>query len=255
MIRVICLTSFIGASLLAGTIHAADPLKLDNDTARLNYSLGYQIGGDFKRQGVEIDAAAVVKGIEDALSDAEPLMSRQDMHAMLMELKRKVVADERDKLRKNRQKAELQYLAEGEKFLKENAAKPDVKITASGLQYKIIEAGEGRAPGPTDQVTVNYRGTLTNGNEFDSSYQRGEPSTFALNGVIKGWTEGLQLIREGGKIQLFIPPRLAYGARGPMAHRTLIFDVELISVGDDKQAGEGAEHTGSVQEATEQEKN
>jgi len=217
-------------SLLCGVSFAADKLDFKDETTRINYSLGYQIGGDFKRQGVEMIAEAVVKGIEDALSGADPLMSPQEMHATLTELKRKVVSDERVNLRKSRREAELLYLAEGKKFLQENAAKPGVKTTASGLQYKIINAGKGRAPGPSDQVTVNYRGTQVNGNEFDSSYKRGEPATFQLNGVIKGWTEGLQLVKEGGKIQLFIPPELAYGGRGPMAHRTLIFDVELISV-------------------------
>ena len=109
------------------------------------------------------------------------------------------------------------------------------------MQYKIIEAGKGKAPVPSDQVTVNYVGTLINGNEFDSSYKQGKPATFRLNGVIKGWTEGLQLIREGGKIQLFLPPELAYGSRGPMAHRTLIFDVELVSVGAGKKAASAPE--------------
>jgi FKBP-type peptidyl-prolyl cis-trans isomerase len=227
--------------LLASSVNAAEPLKLDNDTVRLNYSLGYQVGGDFKRQGVEMNAEAVVKGIEDALSGSEPLMSPQEMHATLSELKRKVVTDERVKLQKRRGETELQYLAEGKKFMQENAARTDVKTTASGLQYKIIEAGKGKAPGPTDQVTVNYRGTQIDGNEFDSSYKRGEPATFQLNNVIKGWTEGLQLIKEGGKIQLVIPPELAYAGRGPLAHRTLIFDVELITVGGEKQAGSVSE--------------
>jgi len=216
----------------AGPLPAADGLKLDNETARINYSLGYQIGGDFKRQGVEMDAAAVVKGIEDALSGAEPLMPPQEMTATLRELKHKVVEEQRTRQRN----AELQYVAEGKKFMEQNAAKPGVKTTASGLQYTIIEAGTGKQPKATDEVTVNYRGTLTNGNEFDSSYQRGEPATFRLDGVIKGWTEGLQLVKEGGKIQLVIPPELAYGNRGPLAHRTLVFDVELISVNGGKQA-------------------
>jgi FKBP-type peptidyl-prolyl cis-trans isomerase len=245
MIRIKRFSSLMSFALLlavqAGSVCATEPLKLDDDTARINYSLGHQIGGDFKRQGVKMNAAAIVKGIEDALSGAEPMMSPQEMHATLTELKRKVVADERTKLRKNRREAELQYLAEGKKFMQENTAKPDVKTTASGLQYKILKPGAGKAPKPTDEVTVNYRGTLINGNEFDSSYEGGEPATFQLNGVIKGWTEGLQLIKEGGKIQLFIPPALAYGDRGPMAHRTLIFDVELISVGGDKQAGSAQE--------------
>jgi FKBP-type peptidyl-prolyl cis-trans isomerase len=242
------IATLMSVALLASSVNAAEPLKLDNDNARINYSLGHQIGGDFKRQGIEMNAEAVVKGIEDALSGAEPLMSPQEMHATLTKLKRKVVADERTKLRKGRAETELQYLAEGKKFMEENATKPGVKTTASGLQYRIIEAGKGKAPGPTDQVTVNYRGTQINGNEFDSSYKRGEPASFRLNGVIKGWTEGLQLIKEGGKIQLFIPPELAYAGRGPMAHRTLIFDVEVITVGDGKQSE-------SVQRDMDQKKN
>jgi FKBP-type peptidyl-prolyl cis-trans isomerase FklB len=244
MLKKLPIGALMSVALLAiqsAGVCAAEPVKLDDRTARINYSLGYQIGGDFKRQGIEMDADAVVKGIEDALSGTEPLMPQKAMNGILMELKRKVVDDERKNLSKNRREMELQYLAEGKKFMQENAAKPDVKTTASGLQYKIIEAGKGKAPGPSDQVTVNYRGTLINGNEFDSSYKRGEPATFTLNGVIKGWTEGLQLIKEGGKIQLFIPPELAYGGRGPMAHRTLIFDVELITVGGQKQAGSAQE--------------
>jgi FKBP-type peptidyl-prolyl cis-trans isomerase len=180
-----------------------------------------------------MNAEAVVRGIEDALSGAKPLMEPQAMQATLVELKHKVV----DAQRKRKAETELQYISTGKNFMQENAGKPGVKTTASGLQYKIIEAGKGKAPKPTDQVTVNYRGTLTNGNEFDSSYKRGEPTTFNLGGVIKGWTEGLQLIKEGGKIQLVIPPKLAYDDRGPLAHRTLIYDVELISVDDASQAG------------------
>ena len=231
--RPLILSTMIGFMLPVGITYAAETLKLDDNNSRINYSLGYQIGGDFKRQGVEMNAEAVVKGIEDALSGAEPMIDPRAMQATLMDLKRKVVAQQRAK----KGETELQYIAAGKNFMQENAEKEGVKKTASGLQYKIIEAGKGKAPKPTDQVTVNYRGTTTDGHEFDSSYQRGEPATFSLNGVIKGWTEGLQLIKEGGKIQLFIPPDLAYGGRGPMAHRTLIFDVELISVGDKKPAG------------------
>ncbi|MCJ7590624.1 MAG: FKBP-type peptidyl-prolyl cis-trans isomerase [Woeseiaceae bacterium] len=107
----------------------------------------------------------------------------------------------------------------------ENAGKAGVNVTDSGLQYRIIEPGAGKNPAATDQVTVNYRGSLTNGNPFDS----GDGVSVPLNGVIKGWTEGLQLIKEGGTIELVIPPELAYGDRGPLAHRTLVFEVELIS--------------------------
>lgn len=125
-------------------------------------------------------------------------------------------------------------LQTGQAFLAENATQPGVKQTSSGLQYVIINLGEGRSPKATDSVKVNYRGTLLNGTEFDSSYKRNEPIEFPLNGVIKGWTEGLQLIKEGGKIKLFIPSNLAYGSRGAGGligpDETLIFEVELLKV-------------------------
>ena len=125
-------------------------------------------------------------------------------------------------------------LEKGNAFLAENATKPDVKQTASGLQYKVLTPGTGRAPKATDNVLVNYRGTLIDGKEFDSSYKRNEPISFPLNGVIPGWTEGLQLIKEGGKVQLFIPSNLAYGSRGAGGvigpDETLVFEVELIKI-------------------------
>jgi FKBP-type peptidyl-prolyl cis-trans isomerase FklB len=229
VIRNILFTAILCAAPVAFAA-ASEPVSLDDETARINYSLGYQIGDDFKRQGVEMNADAVVKGIEDALSGAEPLMTPGDMRTTLMDLKRKVVAAQK----KSAVDLELKTVAEGEQFMEENAKKEGVVTTDSGLQYQIIEEGTGKAPSPTDKVTVNYRGTLINGNEFDSSYSRGEPATFHLNGVIKGWTEGVQHVKEGGKIKLFIPPTLAYGDRGPMAHRTLVFDVELLSVGDEQ---------------------
>ncbi|HEY0722203.1 MAG TPA: FKBP-type peptidyl-prolyl cis-trans isomerase [Gammaproteobacteria bacterium] len=225
-----------------GSSAVAEQLALDNETARISYSLGYQIGGDFKRQGVAMDSSAVVKGIEDALSDTEPSMSQEEIHVTLMELKKKIEATQRAK----RQEMEIKNLAEDKKFLEENASKPGVITTKSGLQYKIIAKGKGQAPTATDQVTVHYRGALSNGQEFDSSYARGEPATFRLDGVIKGWTEGLQHLREGGKIQLVIPPGLAYD-RGPLEKRTLLFDVELIAVGEvDKKAEAALSPAGKV---------
>jgi FKBP-type peptidyl-prolyl cis-trans isomerase len=224
----------LAAAVIAGiagaqaALAADDALNFEDETTRINYSLGYQIGGDFKRQNVDMDPAAVVQGIEDGLSGAEPRMTAADMRQTLMELKRKVVAEQR----KRSIERELDLLAEGEAFLKENAGKEGVVTTDSGLQYKIIEEGTGKSPGAQDQVTVHYTGTLIDGKEFDSSHKRGEPATFRLDGVIKGWSEGLQLMKEGGKAQFFIPQNLAYGDRGPLGHRTLIFDVELISVGE-----------------------
>jgi len=228
--RIATLITLAVLAIPTGSAGAGETLKLEDETARINYSLGYQIGGDFKRQNIELNAEAVVKGMQDALSGSEPLLPQEEMNATLVELKRKVVAEQQAK----RRATELEKVAAGKKYLEENAKKPGVVTTPSGLQYKIVEPGSGKNPGPTDTVTVNYRGTLINGNEFDSSYDKGKPVSFPLNGVIKGWTEGLQLVKEGGKIQLFIPSELAYGDRGPLAHQALIFDVELVSVGGDK---------------------
>ncbi len=205
-------------------------LDIKDKTTRINYSLGYQIGGDFKKQGVTLDPQAVVQGIEDALKGGQPQLSQPEMLTVLRELKGKIVAQQRSIQRD----MELKYIAQDKKFLEENKAKPGVKTTASGLQYKIVEPGKGKRPRATDTVSVNYRGTLTNKQEFDSSHDRGGPASFPLDGVIKGWTEGLQLIKEGGKIQLIVPTELAYNDRGPLAHRALIFDVELVSVSEPK---------------------
>lgn len=233
-------TTLLGVAALASSVSLvamADEFKLEDETARINYSLGYQIGGDFKRQGLEMNPAAVTKGIEDALSEAVPLMTPEEMQTTLTELKRKLVAQQKQKAEE--QAAKLQ--AESKVFLEENAKQEGVLITESGLQYQIIEPGTGKTPTATDKVTVNYQGTLVDGKEFDSSYKRGKPATFKLDGVVKGWTEGLQLIKEGGKIKLFVPPELAYGDRGPLAHRALIFDVELLSVGEPEAEAAPAE--------------
>jgi FKBP-type peptidyl-prolyl cis-trans isomerase len=216
------------AASASGAARAEEPLNLEGETARISYSLGYQIGGDLKRQGIEMDAGAVVQGIQDAVSEADPKMPAAEMNKTLVQLKQQIVAEQK----KRSIDQELEQEAEGKKFLEENAKKEGVVTTESGLQYKIVEEGTGKSPGPQDQVTVHYRGTLIDGKEFDSSKKRGKPATFKLNGVIKGWSEGLQLMKEGGKAQLYIPQNLGYGDRGPLAHRTLIFDVELISVGE-----------------------
>jgi len=201
---------------------------LGNEKARVNYSVGYQIGDDFKRQGVEINPEALVKGIQDALSGEKALMTPEEQRAALVDLQRKVAAQqEQDKSRQARE-----YRAEGRIFLAENARKEEIQTTESGLQYKIVREGTGKIPGPTDTVTVNYRGTLIDGKEFDSSYRRGQPATFRVDRVIPGWTEALQLMKEGAKWQLFIPPELAYGDKkiGRIEpNSTLIFEVELIS--------------------------
>ena len=207
-------------------VPAENAQTLADENARINYSVGYQVGGDFKRQGVELDPEIVARGVADALAGTEPLMTPAEMNKELSALQQRVTAARKA----NAEKAAAGQRAAGEAFLEANKGKEGVQVTDSGLQYRIIEAGTGKQPGPTDKVRVNYRGTRIDGTEFDSSYKRGKPAEFGLDGVIKGWTEGLQLMKEGGKAQFFIPSELAYGDKGRLGNQTLIFDVELIAV-------------------------
>jgi len=233
MKRPITLTALLLCSV-ASSAWSAKILDFSDQTTRINYSLGYQIGGDFKKQDVEMNADAVIQGIHDALTGGEPKMTRPEMLQTLRELKQKVEATQKAQM----QLRENELLAAGKKFMQENADKEGVVTTDSGLQYKVVEEGTGPTPGPTDKVTVNYKGFLLDGREFDSSFKRGRPATFQVNGVIKGWSEGLQLMKEGGKMMLFIPPELAYTRSGPLAHQTLIFELELLSVGKPEAAAE-----------------
>ncbi len=211
---------------LASALAEEESLVLSDETARINYSVGYQIGGDFKRQGVELDAESVVRGIADALSGAQPKLSQPEMHETLVALKRKIVAQGRAQ-----SAAESEAIQRsGTAFLEENKTREGVHTTDSGLQYKVLRQGTGRSPKPGDTVKVNYRGTTVDGKEFDSSFSRGEPATFNINGVIPGWTEGLQLMKAGGRYGLYVPSGLAYGNRGPLAFQTLIFEIELLEV-------------------------
>jgi FKBP-type peptidyl-prolyl cis-trans isomerase FklB len=220
----------ISMVLFLGVGFAAEKPEMKGENDRVSYSVGYQVGGDFKRQGVELNPDLLVKGIQDALAESKPLMTPEEMRKTLVDLKKKIVADQRKQQEEQGQK----NLAEGKAFLAKNAKKKGVKTLPSGLQYKVIEKGNGTSPKKTDSVTVNYRGTLIDGTEFDSSYKRGKPATFRVDGVIAGWTEALQLMKPGAKWQLFIPAKLAYGGRaaGPRLgpNSTLIFEVELIKV-------------------------
>ncbi len=232
------LTVALGATLLCGGAFADEPQgnPLKDDKDQINYSVGYQIGGDFKRQNIDLRSEALIKGIQDAVSGGQPLMSPEDMHTTLVDLKRKIMAEAHQK----QHQALAERVDEGRKFLAENAKKEGVVTLPSGLQYKVLKEGAGKQPKASDTVTVNYKGTLVDGTEFDSSYRSGAPVSFQVDGVIPGWTEALQLMKEGGHWQLFIPPKLAYGERGPLADRTLLFDVELISVGKPPANGAAA---------------
>ncbi len=224
------LATIISFSLFINVCWANDTLILKDNKDRISYSVGYQIGGDLTRQGLEINPEVVVRGIQDAIKGTGSAMTPSEMRTTLVELKTRLMADQKKKMEASAEK----NLAEGKAFLAENAKKDGVKTLPSGLQYKVIEAGSGKMPEAGDNVTVHYRGTLIDGSEFDSSYSRGEPATFKSDRVIAGWTEALQLMKEGAKWQLFIPSELAYGQRGAGAqigpNSTLIFDVELLSV-------------------------
>jgi FKBP-type peptidyl-prolyl cis-trans isomerase FklB len=212
------------ASLLALPLFGQEKsTQLKDQKDKVSYSIGMQIGFNLSRQKVDINPDILAAGIKDAIANKPQLNPDQ--------VKEVMATFEKDMEQKQKESAEKNK-TEGAKFLEENKKKEGVKTTASGLQYKVLKEGNGPQPKPTDTVTVNYRGTLINGTEFDSSYKRGQPATFPVNGVIKGWTEALQLMKVGSKYQLFIPANLAYGERAVSpdlgANSTLIFDVELL---------------------------
>ena len=209
----------------ATTAFAADPAPPASDSAKQSYALGYQIGRDLR--GVKLDEASVVRGLQDGASGAKPQLNQEEIVALMKQLQQQADAEQQ-----KRQTAELaKTAAAGNAYLAENAKQAGVVTTKSGLQYRIVKPGTGRKPMAEDTVTVNYRGTLIDGAEFDSSFSRGQPATFPLNGVISGWTEGMQQVQEGGTIELVIPPALAYGDKGPLANQVLVFQVELIRIG------------------------
>ena len=211
---------------LAGSVFGQDkstPLKDSKD--KVSYSIGLNIGFNLKKQNVSINPDTFVLGLKDALAGKPQMTDEQ--------VKETMTAFEKEMIDKQKA-AGLKNGADGEKFLAENKKKEGVKTTASGLQYKVVKEGTGAQPKEKDTVMANYRGTLIDGTEFDSSYKRGQPATFPVSGVIKGWTEALQMMKVGSKYQLFIPAKLAYGERaigpdiGP--NSTLIFEVELLDV-------------------------
>jgi FKBP-type peptidyl-prolyl cis-trans isomerase FklB len=214
----------LGIFFLANQVIAQEKPALKNQKEKVSYIIGTDIGGNLKKQSVDVDVNSLAKGIQDALSGAKPLLSKEEIQETMTAFQKEMA--EKQKKR-------------GEAFLSENKKKEGVKTLPSGLQYKVIKAGTGKKPKVNDTVTVNYRGTLIDGTEFDSSFRRGQPATFPVSGVIPGWTEAMQLMAEGAKWQLFVPPNLAYGERGAGGligpNATLIFEVELISVQENKQ--------------------
>ena len=212
---------------------AAPGLKTEKQ--KFSYTAGMQVGQNVKRQNLDFDAKAFALGVQDALSNAKPKLSPEQMRAAVEGFQKKEMA-KREAVAKKNQDA-------GQAFLEANKKKEGVTTLPSGIQYKVLQEGNGKQPTAIDTVSVHYRGTLTDGTEFDSSYARNEPAIFQVSQVIKGWQEALPLMKEGSKWQVFIPADLAYGPRGAGGaigpNETLIFEIELISVIDSTKTKEG----------------
>ncbi|MDQ6960736.1 MAG: FKBP-type peptidyl-prolyl cis-trans isomerase [Mariprofundaceae bacterium] len=221
------------AGCSAGTQQANEKknkLSLDNESSKFSYAIGLDVGKSLKSIGTGLDLDAFDAAVASVIKGEKPMLSSKEVAAA----KQSVFKAQRDKLLARQKDLGLKNKAEGEKFLAENAKKEGVQTMASGLQYQIIKSGDGVKPKATDTVKVNYEGQLIDGTVFDSSYKRGQPVTFPLKQVIKGWTEGLQLMPVGSKYRLFLSSELAYGAHGAGSrigpNATLIFDVELLSI-------------------------
>lgn len=203
--------------------------ELETDAQKLGYIIGMDIGGSLKQQGADVDIDALLEAVRATYSGTELAMTPEEAAT----IREEYIAKRRAEAEQAQASQAAANAAAGDKFLLENRSKEGVQVTDSGLQYQVIEMGDGAKPVATDTVTVHYRGTLLDGTEFDSSYSRNQEATFKLNQVIPGWTEGLQLMPVGSTFKFFIPANLAYGPNGPPSigpNATLIFDVELIGV-------------------------
>jgi len=204
-------------------------VELETEAQKLGYIIGMDIGSSLKQQGAELDLDALLAAVKATYNGEELAMTPEEAATIREEF----IAKRRAEAEQAQQSQAASNAAEGDKFLLENRVKEGVEMTDSGLQYTVITMGDGAKPAASDKVTVHYRGTLLNGDEFDSSYSRNEPASFQLNQVIPGWTEGLQLMPAGSKFMFYIPSNLAYGANGPPQigpNATLIFEVELLSI-------------------------
>jgi len=203
--------------------------SLVTEMDKVSYAIGVQLGTNFKRQGIDIKIEKFVQGLKDATAGNKLELTEQEIQQTMMAFSQKMRAKQQEK-----QKADAaKNLAEGKAFLYANGKKEGVKVLPSGLQYKVLKEGTGKTPTIADKVKTHYRGTLIDGTEFDSSYKRGKPAEFGVKAVIKGWTEALQLMKEGDKWELYIPADLAYGERARPtipANSTLIFEIELLEI-------------------------
>jgi UDP-GlcNAc:undecaprenyl-phosphate/decaprenyl-phosphate GlcNAc-1-phosphate transferase len=220
----------LGLFFLHIPANAAEESVLKTQKEKISYGIGVSVGKNFQQQGIEVDLESTIRGLKDVLAGEKLLLSDEDLRTILTAYQEEL----RQKQTEIRKVAAENNKKEGEAFLSENKKKKGVVTLPSGLQYKIITAGNGKKPAATDTVECNYRGTFINGKEFDSSARTGKPASFKVAGVIPGWTEALKLMNVGSKWQLVIPTTLAYGERGAGnligPNATLIFDVELVAI-------------------------
>jgi FKBP-type peptidyl-prolyl cis-trans isomerase FklB len=236
-LRYLCLIigSLGTAVFVCATASAAD---LKTNKEKYSYAIGFQIGSNLKRENADVDVDAIKLGIQDVLSGGKLKVSMEDMQAAVLE--------EQKHLQAERQARGEKAKTDGTAFLAKNKKEKGVTELPNGIQYKVVKAGKGDKPKATDTIVANYRGTLINGTEFDSSYKRGQPATFAVNKVIPGWQEVLPLMPTGSTWKVFIPASLAYGERGAGStigpNETLIFDIELLEIKKPEQAAEKTEN-------------
>ena len=225
-------TAKTGTTTAAKKPATTAPFTLKTQKDKASYAIGLNIGRSMKKDDIDVDPDVIARGLKDAFADKKLLLTDEEAQAALTQLKNDVQKHQQEVYQASLEKNKK----EGEAFLTANKAKPGVVTLPSGLQYKVVQEGTGPKPTAADTVVCNYKGTLVDGTEFDSSYKRGQPATFPVGQVIKGWTEALQLMPVGSKWELFVPPSLAYGERGtggggPIGpDATLIFEVELVSI-------------------------
>ncbi len=223
------IVAVLSIGFLFSICSAAEKMELKEQKDKESYSLGYQFGQNLKTQGVDLNLDVYSSGIRDALGGKESQMSSEEISATITGIQQRLQAAQQKAVTE----LAVKNLSESKTFLADNGKKEGIKTLPSGLEYKVLTEGSGKMPKAEDTVTVHYKGNFIDGKEFDSSYKRNQPATFQVNGVIKGWSEALQLMKEGSKWQLFIPPELAYGERGvgPIPpNSTLVFEVELLAV-------------------------
>lgn len=223
--------TIIALTMFSPSLFAADPaMHLNTEKDKISYSIGLDIGRNFTKQGIDLDTNVFISGLEDGRQNKNTLMTDQEIRDTLSTLQTKLIKQQQENLKKIGQA----NLLEGKAFLEKNQKAPGVKTLSSGLQYRVITEGQGTPPSTKDTVKTHYKGRLINGAEFDSSYTRGEPVEFPVEGVIKGWTEALQLMKPGSKWEIFVPANLAYGETGAGnvigPNATLIFEIELLSI-------------------------